>query len=205
MSLDYYLAICSFTGRIRNDGLMEEYVGSCWSFSTTGAIEGINALVSGDLISLSEQELVDCDTSNYGCDGGYMDYAFEWVISNGGEKIASIDGYQVVAELDSALLYATAQQPISGIYDGSCSDNPDDIDHAVLMVGYGSENDGDYWIVKNSWGTDWGMEGYFYLRRNTNLPYGVCAVNAMASYPTKESTAPSPPSPPLLRPHHHRH
>src|SRR3954462_3072055 len=89
-----------------------------------------------------------------------------------------------------------------GIYDGDCSSNPDDIDHAVLIVGYGSDGDEDYWIVKNSWGTSWGMEGYIYIKRNTNLTYGVCAINYMASYPTKESTEispsspPSPPSPP---------
>ncbi|KAJ7968711.1 Cysteine proteinase RD21a [Quillaja saponaria] len=211
----------------------QEDCGSCWAFSSTGAIEGINALVTGDLISLSEQELVDCDTTNDGCEGGYMDYAFEWVIGNGGidteadyaytgtdgtcnttkeeTKAVTIDGYTDVAESDSALLCATVNQPISvgmdgsawdfqlytgGIYDGECSSDPNDIDHAVLVVGYGSEDDEDYWIVKNSWGTSWGIDGYFYIKRNTNLPYGVCAINAMASYPTKESSSPSPISPP---------
>ncbi|XAR59252.1 Zingipain [Bertholletia excelsa] len=196
-------------------------------------MEGINALVTGDLISLSEQELVDCDTTNDGCEGGYMDYAFEWVISNGGittesnypytgvdgtcnsakeeNKAVSIDGYEDVAEEESALFCAVLKQPISvgidgsaldfqlytgGIYDGDCSDDPNDIDHAILIVGYGAEGDEEYWIIKNSWGTDWGIEGYAYIKRNTSKEYGVCAINAMASYPTKESSAPSPyPSP----------
>lgn len=162
-----------------------------------------------------------------------MDYAFEWVIQNGGidteanypytgedgtcdttkeaDKVVTIDGYTDVAETDAAVLCAVVQQPVSvgmdgsaidfqlytgGIYDGDCSSDPDDIDHAVLIVGYSSEDDVDYWIVKNSWGTDWGLDGYFYIERNTDLEYGVCAINAMASYPTKEATSPSPePSP----------
>ncbi|GKF54947.1 low-temperature-induced cysteine proteinase-like protein, partial [Tanacetum coccineum] len=144
------------------------------------------------MIAVSEQELVDCDTSyNQGCNGGLMDYAFQFIIKNGGidteedypytgrdgkcdatrknAKVVSIDGYEDVPVNDeSALQKAVSNQPIavaieaggrefqfytSGIFTGSCGT---DLDHGVLAVGYGSENGKDYWIVKNSWGAEWG-------------------------------------------------
>ncbi|KAH9625005.1 hypothetical protein KSS87_011262 [Heliosperma pusillum] len=148
-----------------------------------------------------------------------LDWRKKGVVTPEGTRVVSIDGYEDVEEADTALLCATVNQPISaaidgssldfqlytgGIYEGDCSSNPDDIDHAVLIVGYGSEGDKDYWIVKNSWGTSWGMEGYIYIRRNTNLPYGVCAINAEASYPIQSSSAQSPyPSPPSSPPSPH--
>ncbi|KAJ8549476.1 hypothetical protein K7X08_033183 [Anisodus acutangulus] len=110
--------------------------GARWAFLACGAMEGINAIVAGELISLSEQELIECDSScNKGCEGGLMDPAFEWVINNGGidsaadypytaysqgycnyskvnHTVATIDGYQDVPQEESALLCAVAQQPV---------------------------------------------------------------------------------------------
>lgn len=64
----------------------------------------------------------------------------------------------------------------------------------MLIVGYGSENGVDFWIVKNAWGTSWGMNGYMHMLRNSGNSQGICGINMLASYPTK--TSPNPPVPP---------
>jgi hypothetical protein len=68
----------------------------------------------------------------------------------------------------------------SGIIDSIDICKPN-LDHAVLLVGYGSENGRDYWIVKNTWGSDWGENGY--VRILISSGYGVCGVNMTPLFP----------------------
>jgi len=182
----------------------QQQCGSCWAFSAVGCIDGVNQIHTGKLESFSEQQLVDCSRAqgNQGCEGGLMDYAFEYVIQNGGIEHESaypytardgschskgpfsgkISSYQDVASGDEkALMTAVnmnpvsiaieADQPVFQFYSGGVMDDPScgtNLDHGVLVVGYATVSGKDAWIVKNSWGANWGDKGYVMLVRNKN-------------------------------------
>ncbi|XP_069889231.1 procathepsin L-like isoform X1 [Dipodomys merriami] len=196
---------------------------ACWAFSAAGALEGQMFRKTGRLIALSKQNLVDCSQpqGNYGCSGGWMDHAFEYVYENGGLDSEAAYPYEdqegpcryrpeYSAATDTGTVYIPPSEevlkravaivgPISaaidashdsfnyyigGIYDEPACSNTS-VTHAVLVVGYGYERQQSqirkYWLVKNSWGTNWGIRGYIKIARDEN---NYCGIASYASFPT---------------------
>ncbi|KAG7153879.1 Digestive cysteine proteinase 3-like 4 [Homarus americanus] len=170
--------------------------GSCWAFSTTGSLEGQHFLKYGELVSLSEQQLVDCAGGiyfNQGCNGGWDKTCRFNANSIGATLVSHVDiaqgsetGLQQALSSVGPISVAIDASHFSfqfyhdGVYyEPNCSST--NLDHAVLAVGYGSEGSQDYWLVKNSWASTWGLQGYIKMARNRS---NHCGVASAASYPT---------------------
>ncbi len=217
--------------------------GACWAFAATGALEGLMYKNTGKLISLSEDQLLECDSHPFqkACNGGNFVYSLDFastnaittsalypysytdghrntdpcrigpdpgifgvVRGNGDATVSDFKGVRFVPESEQELKAAVARQPIaaaisgysrdfqtykSGVFDSSkCGET---VDHAVLIVGYGTtlpeEGQEDFWLIKNQWGIGWGDNGYMKLKRNTGLPKGLCGILKQLNYPTAAS------------------
>jgi len=189
--------------------------GSCWAFSTTGAMEGINAIKTGQLVSLSEQELVDCagSSGNQGCNGGLMDDAFEWIIQNKGlasesdypyhasdgtclgkASVATIAAYADVQQgSETALMTALTSQPVSIAIEADQS-SFQFYKSGVFTGPCGQQLDHGVLLVGS--GTDGGQD-YWRVKNSWGASWGdhgyirmirgknMCGLSDMASYPTK--------------------
>jgi hypothetical protein len=170
--------------------------------------EGQWFLASNSLTALSEQELVSCDTTDDGCNGGVMDNAWGWLVSSQSGKIpteasypyvsgngevpscgasssgsgvvgATISSHQDISQSETQMAtWMSSHGPLSIVvdatswqtYTGGVMTNciSSQVDHAVLAVGYDNSYNPPYWIIKNSWGADWGESGYIRVQKGTD-------------------------------------
>ncbi|XP_051922215.1 LOW QUALITY PROTEIN: cathepsin L 2-like [Hippocampus zosterae] len=178
--------------------------GSCWAFSATGALEAMAKAKTGELPSLSEQQLVDCSRSygNMGCNGGLMDSAFKYTRDHG---ITTESAYPYTAKDGSCksftsafknagftdvrgcsnLYTALAGRPVSVAVDatnwsryssGVFNNCGTRLNHGVLLVGATDQ----FWTIKNSWSTSsgWGERGFIRISRGNT-----CGLCNQPSYP----------------------
>lgn len=194
--------------------------GSCWAFAAQGAFESMIKIYDSIEYDLSEQQILSCNVYGAGCDGGWMDYAYELFrsygsvleycmpytttdtvscVQSGCEVVDRIFGWTNVSGDVNSLKAAVLAGPVACAmtvdddfkhYGSGCYENPgtDPVNHAVLIVGWDDTQcagDG-AWIVKNSWGVDWGMNGYFYIKYGTcNIGYGADLLDYSPSNPTQ--------------------
>lgn len=200
--------------------------GSCWAHSAIAIIESSVAINHGQLMYLSEKQLIDCDHNSNGCNGGSVNLAILYALKNGvctqkyqsgtdnntcqrcnqvvkvtksypyrgyKQMVLAIQKGPITANIDASNLRSYG----SGIIDASfnCTIFPN---HVVTLVGYDQEViDGQtvyYWIARNSWGSDWGENGYFKIVSGENK----CGIELSAFGVDAYQIAPNDYTPPKL-------
>jgi len=202
--------------------------GSCWAFSVTETVESAYSIqTKKPLLTLAPEQLVDCDKSDWGCDGGISEYAWKYVVKTGG-MMAEVDypytagktgkagacrfsASKVVATIRNFTWVGTPCQYVgdscdhqdeslvadalvnigplgicvnadwqdyhSGVFSGRCPHDAGHMNHAVQLVGVNTDQN--YWIVRNSWDTNWGVNGYIFIKKGGNL----CGVANIVAVP----------------------
>jgi len=190
--------------------------GSCWAFSATGFLESelIRRGTADNSLDLAEQFMTKCDTTSYGCNGGYPFAAADFGLKNGlpfestypynynynyanictspiigrtfNDIVSSVGKYSSSTKASNTTIATyLLQRPLmlgvnandwsgyapskSQVWSCKSSNSKGGINHAVLLVGYTSN----YWIIKNSWGTNWGLGGYIYVTKSTSYNCGI--------------------------------
>ena len=195
--------------------------GSCWAFSATSALETFMRSRGFPVNRLSEQELVNCSPNDYGCNGGMMHTAFEYIIENQGLYLE--EHYPYVATTNNCtkppfvskakgsqlkkykytipnsivdMKLSLLENPVSiaidadniyfRFYKDGIIDLPINVtktlNHAVLLVGFDQDDEGEYWIIQNSWGEKWGQNGFCKIRIRPNE--GVLLSQIYGVYPS---------------------
>jgi C1A family cysteine protease len=185
--------------------------GGCWAFTLTGIVEaGVSKKLGSRIPYLSPQQLLDCNTQNYGCNGGdlitganyllqtkiqsdstypYLGYSGNPCYYNAAKATTQINGYQYCSNRTanykcqtSTIYNLLTKGPLAvvtnggswafqnysgGIFNQQCYN----IDHAVILAGYGVSGTTEYWLIRNSWGSYWGESGYMRIAINTSNNY----------------------------------
>ncbi|CAH1718834.1 unnamed protein product [Chironomus riparius] len=195
--------------------------GACWIYAPLAVLEYLMIVIRGDTeANLSEQEILDCNIADGGCDGGWPTDGFDYIIENGlttersypyvayqsdcfakrfGKVLIINNTYEEEVSGDEeylkhlvynygpivVVIYASDSftQYAGGVFSESdCPNDMDSYNHAITVVGYGTDPDGgDYWIIKNSWGLDWGEYGYGRIARNQENMCGIANYAMMPS------------------------
>ena len=181
--------------------------GSCWAFSATASFETRYKLSQKEkLTKLSEQEVLDCTSDQYGCNGGWYTDAFDMLKStyfctedsypyetkkgkcrsDTCDQVAEDSGYKLVKD-EEGLYDALHDGPISIAVDASTwssyqggvlTECGTGMNHAVVIAGYDKKSNA--WIIRNSWGSSWGEDGYIRVIYGENM----CNLNYKSAYPT---------------------